>query len=122
MTTETPQFATYWIIGGQKITDFSEVEKLVEEGKLAAEIPAEMQLAQWKRQQQIEKLQAERAEELREAAEERAYRESPEGRRAAAIRFAQENPGGVVTVAGGGNTFFDELDQYGPAKTDIFSQ
>lgn len=116
---DTPRFSTYWTIDGQRYDDLSEVECLVEAGHVAAEVPANEQQAVYERQKLLDKWYRMAVERYEKIVAEQHHRNSPEGSQEAAVRHAQMNPGGIVTLTGG-NSVFDELDQYGPDATDIF--
>lgn len=111
------EFKTYWIVDGVKHTNFQIVKKLVQGDKIAIEISAESQQAAENERKRRAKANAIRDAEIREAAEQRAHEQSPEGQREAAIRTALENPGGIVSS---GDNPLAELDAFGPAKTSVF--
>ena len=111
-------FETYWLIHGVKHTGRHTVEQKVAAGAIAVEVSAARQQAeaQRRRQQAIQNAIADA--KIREAALRREHENSAQGEREAAVRSAAENPGGIVTFCGptGG---FEELDAFGPAKTNL---
>lgn len=101
------EFETYYLIDGEKLTNLKEVERRVLAGDIAVEVSAEKQQEASERHQQLRDWQAKQAEIF--AAE--AHRQSPEGRREAALQEAARNPGGIVSC---GTFGIPELDAYGP--------
>ena len=111
------EYTTHWICDGQRIDDFSEVEKLVDAGHIVAEVSAAIQRNEALRRALIEKWHAEAIERYNRLVAEQSYRQSPEGLRAEAIRHAQQNPGGWVSSQVEG---CPELDRYTPSRTTVF--
>ena len=106
------KYKTFWRVGGEDITDFAEVEKLVLAGRTAIEITPMMQeRAEWRRQQVIKA-----AQEREKALAEMQFRRSPEGRRQAALQRAAESGGGIVSTH---IPDLHELEQYGPRNTNL---
>jgi len=112
----TSKFKIYWLVDGVKIMNYQTMKKMVEGGKTGIEISAVKQEVEDQNRRAQAKANAILDEQIRRAAAEREHDCSITGQREAAIRFAQKNPGGVVS---GGANIFEELDQYGPAKTSL---
>ena len=114
----TPTFETFWDIDGQRYTDFAEVQRLVFAGAVAAETSIEAQQAAWDHQQLLEAWHRRALDRHAKYVAEQQHKHGPEGKAEAAVRHAQMHPGGIVS--GANHPAFDELDQYGPDKTDVF--
>lgn len=115
MKNTATDFQTYWLIHGMKHTGRHTVEQKVAAGAIAIEISAKRQQAEAERRRQQAIQDAIADANIREAALRREHENSVQGAREAAVRLAAENPGGVITI---GNDIFNELDQYGPARTN----
>ena len=114
-----PEFKTFWEVSGEQYFNINEVAELVEAGHIAVEVPAEKQAEDWQRQQLLEQWHLRALDRHAKYVAEQQHKESPEGKRELVARHAAEHPGGIVTTTGS-NPVFDELDQYGPDKTDVF--
>lgn len=116
-----PVFETFWLVNGEQYFDVAEVGRLViEKNVVAVEVTAEVQLEQWERQQAQEARHAAALERHAQAAQEAAFRESPEGRAAAARQAVSSSGGGIVTVIQPQDAALSELDAFGPDATNVF--
>jgi hypothetical protein len=113
-----PVFETFWTVNGEQYFDINEVAELVEAGHLATEISAEKQYREHKLRELQEAWHRQALERHAKYVAEQAHRHSPDGKAEAARLNAAMHPGGIVS--GGSHPAFEELDQYGPAATDIF--
>ncbi len=106
-----PEYAPFWLIADEKITSFAEVERRVIAGAIAVEISAEMQKREADRQAQA-LIAAERRQKRLAELE---HKQSPEGKRQAALNFAAQHPGGMVST----DFRTNELEAFGPDKTNV---
>jgi hypothetical protein len=113
-----PRFKTYWTIRGEVYSDFKEVRRLVAAGETALETSVTQQRIEWLEKQNREQTFRRSLERFAKFMAEAAHKQSPEGKREAAVRLARENPGGIVS--GVISPAHVELDQYGPNRTNIF--
>lgn len=111
------EFSTYWLVGNEKITSASEMRRLVLAGHTAIEVSAEQQRAAVARQTLHENNFREAQERYAKIQQEEAFRHSPEGRRAEALRHAQQSPGGIVSTAP--HPHIAELDSFMPDNTSV---
>ena len=114
-----PTFTTYWTIDEQRYTELAEVSRLVFAGAVAAETSIEAQHAAWEHQQLLEAWHRRALDRHAKYVAEQQHKDSPEGKLELVARHAAQHPGGIVTTTGR-NSVFDELDAFGPDKTDVF--
>lgn len=111
-----PVFETFWRVNGQEIYDPDEVARLVvEEGHIAVESTAQQQLNAWNLRQAQERWHRQAIDRHAKHVAEQAHRDSPEGKRQAAVQYAAQRPGGIVTS---GTDGCPELDAFGVSATN----
>ena len=110
------EFKTYWIIDGIKVNSYNIMRKRVLAGATAIEVTAASQEVAANERKRKARENAIKDAEIRRAAAQREHGRSPEGMREEAVRTAGRNPGGIVS---GGSAPFDELDGFGPKKTNL---
>ncbi len=113
---------TYWTIGTEKITDFREVKRRVARGETAIEMSSAEQARRARLKDLQEKWHCQALEKHSRWIAEKAYQNSFEGKAAAARRDAQESGGSRVTFIQPQDAAFNELDAFGPDRTDVFKQ
>jgi sRNA-binding protein len=111
----TDNFSDYWIVNDQKITSESEMRRLVLAGHTATVVTVAQQQAAHARKQLHEKSFRQSQERYAKIQQEEAFRNSPEGRRAEALRHAQQHPGGIVSTAP--HPHIAELESFMPDST-----
>ena len=110
------EFKTYWIVDDTKVNSYDIMRKHVLAGATAIEITASSQQVAANERKRRARENAIKDAEIRTAAAQRAHERSLEGMREEAVRTAGRNPGGIVS---GGSAPFDELDGFGPKKTNL---
>ena len=116
-----PQFQTFWLCNGKKVTSYPLAEQRCLTGAFVVEVSAESQQAEAEaRKQRAKKLMAEDARIRREAARIQ-YERSPEGQREEALRFAAAHPGGFISGRAV-NDGLSELDAFSRQNTNLLNQ
>lgn len=114
-------YKTYWLINGKRYDSEHTMTQRVLAGATAIEVSADAQKAAAEQQEQLHKQALAEQDRTYRAAMQRQSENSPEGKREAAIRFAAQNPGGVVTLASA-NDNFAELDSFSRDNTNVFKR
>lgn len=117
-TMNRPPFETYWICNGETYHNIDDVVELVAQGHVAREVTAMEQAEAWELRRAQERWHAEALKRHAEYVQDQKFRESPEGKAAAARREALAHGVGIVTVIQPHDAALSELDQYGPAATN----
>jgi len=111
-------YKTFWMINGKRIDSEHTMTQKVLAGAIAVEVSAERQQAEAEQRERQQRAAVAGQDRLYKAAMQLQYENSPEGQRAAAMRSAAENPGGIVTFAES-NKNFSDLDAFGRDKTNL---
>lgn len=110
------EFKPYWIIGSERLDDYETMRQRVLSGALAIEVGPERQRQEAELLERREKQAAIEAEERQRRLDQQEHQNSPVGQREAAVRFAQQHLGGIVSMAPSKD--FAVLDEYAPPRTN----
>ena len=106
------EYQIFWLVNGERIDSYHTMEQRVLAGDIAVEVSVESQKGEAERNELLHKWARIKRERFNRELIARQFENSPEGQRAAALRTAAENPGGIVTGAES-NENFVELDAFG---------